>query len=169
MKILVSHPDAPYREELVEWLERVKHHAVLYDCEGAHNWPMVLAQYEPDFVLVTPAVGSEMRFALSRFPDCQLCLMPSEVGYADADFESNIGPLLRETEHMLERGPTARPYASERRTIMIDSGYDPYSSWEKLHIPKADSDWQKRATDQRTRAIESSLPPAQRGWFRYGR
>jgi len=149
MKILLIDQDSASRARAATWLEDERHHAVVCASEWPHNWPVVLAEYEPDLVLVPS--GSRLQspdylLATSSFPDCDFLLFERHADEPPAAYLDSILGGAETAYH--QRKISARPFADARRYIIHDDPYMDYASEAKLHSPKNAPGWEEIAIRQ---------------------
>lgn len=140
MKIVVIHPDAQAREEITNWLEE-KNHAVMAAEPQLTSWPALLAEHEPDLVLLAePLDRVELTIAQTSFPDCQFRVL--------GENREDWGAVLQAAEEAYESRRTQCRRYTERRLIVHDAAYLRFSSGEKLHRPKREPGWEEVAVRQ---------------------
>jgi len=155
MMIVMFHFSAAYRVRLTKWLEESCHHAVLHASGGPGNWMEALARYEPDLVLLPrPAQThiSALHFGAADCPDCHFWFLPEVGSEAYLDF-AVLCPFMEEAEQRYAvRQYLARPYASNKRIILLDLEYEALASG-KLNVPTTETGWQQVASGQETRFL----------------
>jgi len=154
MKIILAHPDSLFRARIVEWLEQTRGHAVLCSCATPGYWPAMVAQYEPDLVLVPDENGMStalgFQFASITCRDCQFRVLPTVAGN---DFHAIYEPVIDEAELQYRtQTPQTRRFADDQRVIMFDDGYQPFP-YRKLHVPNRKDGWKKVVENQEAKFI----------------
>lgn len=157
MKIVIVHPDTTVRKRLVEWLEQTRGHAVL----SASDWPddlrAIVAELEPDLVLLHamkgPAHLPDM-FALLAFEECRFQNLPATSLFTEDGPSGALESLLSEQERIRrEKQWLLRDYADEQRIIIHDEAYQKFASAEKLHVPGPEPGWESVASNQECRFL----------------
>lgn len=158
MKIVIIHPKAWVRKSLVEWLEETRGHAVLADGDWPNDLRTVVAQYEPDLVLLPPATKSSALnpeiFVPLTFQECHFENLPDGRIFTDETPSVELEELLTEQERIYRtRQWSVRDYADDQRIIVHDEKYQSLASTQKLHVPSHEPGWGAVASNQEGRFL----------------
>ena len=138
MKAVVIHPERRAQEKLTSWLDG-RGHDVLAAEPHFTFWSAILAEHEPDLVLLGGATErADIKMAQMSFPACEFVLV-DEPGWKEA--VSGAEKALASRQARFRR-------MSERRLVIQDAGYDFSPHSKKLHRPVREPGWEEIAKRQ---------------------
>lgn len=160
MKIIIVQPNPILRGKLRHLLETERGHVVLSEADTLKDLLTIIAEHEPDLVLLPDAAspecsgsnGSDMVAIRLHFPDCQFLHLDAPLASWDGSPPQSLIDQIKAAEERCRlHRPAARPYADEKRCVIHDIRYAALASPEKLHRPKNSPGWQEQC--QREEAL----------------